>query len=65
MNIGSNAPTTLKKVYTPEEVAEVLAISKTTVYRLVDKRELPAHKVGGTLRFPITEINQYLEARRI
>ncbi len=65
MNIGFDAPHPLKKVYTTEEVAEVLAISKTTVYRLVDKRELPAHKVGGSLRFPITEINQYLEAKGI
>jgi excisionase family DNA binding protein len=51
MTIGSNAENKIRAFFTPDELAEFLAISKTTVYRLVNKRQLPFNKVGGVLRF--------------
>lgn len=65
MTIGSNAQNKMKAYFTPDELAEYLAISKATVYRLVNKRQLPFNKVGGMLRFRKDDIERYLEAGRI
>jgi len=65
MTNGSNATIGLKAFYTPDELAEFLAISKPTVYRLVGKRQLPFHKIGGVLRFKREDIEKYLEDGRI
>ena len=64
MTIGSNAENKIKAYFTPDELAEYLAISKATVYRLVNKRQLPFRKIGGVLRFRIDEIEKYLETER-
>lgn len=65
MNIGLNAHNQSKAFFTPEELADFLAVSKATVYRLVNKRQLPFHKIGGVLRFKRTDIERYLETARI
>ena len=64
MTIGSNVNIT-KAFLTPDDLAEFLAISKTTIYRLVAKRQLPFHKLGGSLRFRKDEIEKFLENGRI
>lgn len=43
-----------------EEVAAHLGVSKDTVYRWIDERNLPAHKVGRLYRFKITEIDGWV-----
>ena len=64
MEIGENAAN-IKAFFTPEELAEFLAISRATVYRLVGKRQLPFHKIGGVLRFKKADIEAYLETGRV
>ena len=47
---------------TPLEVAELLKITKNTVYELIKRGELPAYKVGRKLRIDkedIDYINHY------
>jgi excisionase family DNA binding protein len=65
MTIESNADKKIKAFFTPDELAELLAISKPTVYRLVGKRQLPFHKIGGVLRFKKADIDKYLETGRV
>jgi excisionase family DNA binding protein len=65
MTIGSNARNNIKAFFTPDELAGFLAISKSTVYRLVNKRQLPFHKIGGVLRFRRDDIERYLDTERI
>lgn len=65
MNIGSNAENKIRAYFTPDELAEYLAISKATVYRLVNKRQLPFRKIGGLLRFKIDEVERCLETERV
>ena len=60
MNNGS----TLNKLITPDELAEILRISKASVYRLIDGRRLPFYKVGGSIRFKNKDIEEYLEGFR-
>lgn len=45
---------------TVAEVAEVMRVSKMTVYRLVHSGELPAVRVGRSFRVPEDEVNEYL-----
>ena len=47
------------------EVAELLRISRFSVYNLVKRKELSAIKVLNKLRFDITSVEQYLEKQRI
>lgn len=54
-----------KRLMKPREAAEMLAVSRATLYRMVDQRTIFAHKVGGSLRFSWDDLNDYLEGTRI
>jgi len=62
MPIG-NDPTI--EFITPNELARLLRISKAGVYRLVDKRQIPFHKVMGSLRFDKEDVMSFLQQNRI
>lgn len=49
--------TNLSKVYTPEQVAEILQLSKKTVYELISKGEIVAKKIGKVYRIPASSIS--------
>jgi excisionase family DNA binding protein len=65
MSIGTNANNKIKAYFTPDEMAEHLHVSKATVYRLVNKRQLPFRKVGRSLRFRIEAVEKYDETESI
>ena len=48
---------------TVPEVAEILRLSEKTVYRLAQKRELPAFKVGSAWRFVRGDIDSWARKR--
>lgn len=48
--------------YTIDDVAERLRISKTTVFRLLDRKELPGYKIGGQWRISPEQLDKYLES---
>jgi excisionase family DNA binding protein len=48
-----------------DELSRYLKISKPSVYRLINKRAFPFYKVGGKLRFSLSDIEKYLESVRI
>ncbi|WP_240798000.1 helix-turn-helix domain-containing protein [Streptomyces sp. F001] len=45
---------------TVAEVASIMGVSKTTVYRLVNSRHLPAIRVGRSFRVPEQAVYEYL-----
>ncbi len=45
---------------TVAEVAEIMRVSKMTVYRLVHSGELPAVRVGRSFRVPEAAVDSYL-----
>ncbi|OGG14055.1 hypothetical protein A3D77_00925 [Candidatus Gottesmanbacteria bacterium RIFCSPHIGHO2_02_FULL_39_11] len=47
----------LDKVYTPEQVAEMLQLSKNTVYDLISKGEIIAKKLGKSYRIPARSLS--------
>lgn len=47
----------LPKVYTPEQVAAILQLSKNTAYGLIARGELVAKKIGKVYRIPASSIS--------
>jgi putative molybdopterin biosynthesis protein len=44
---------------TPQEVADILKISKSTVYDLMKRRELNSYRVGKKLRVDLADVEKY------
>jgi len=47
-------------LYSPEEIAQKLKISKYTVYEMIKRGELGAHQIGRHLRISDTQLDHYL-----
>jgi len=43
-----------------EDVATHLAVAKDSVYRWIEERRLPAHRVGRLFRFKLSEIDEWV-----
>ena len=48
------------KLLTVAEVAAIMRLSKMTVYRMVNSGQLPALKVGRSVRIPEHVVDEYL-----
>lgn len=44
-----------------EEIAQYLGISKETVYRWLEKKRIPAHRVGKLWKFKPSEIDDWVK----
>lgn len=53
---------TLKGVLTVSEVAEVLRVHPTTIYRLVKRGDIPGFKIGGNWRVNRVSLDLWLSA---
>ena len=47
-------------LYTPEVLAKKLKISKYTVYEMIKRKEIEAHRIGRSLRVSQTQLEEYL-----
>jgi len=47
----------MTKVYTPEQVAGLLQLSKNTVYDLISRGEIVAKKLGKVYRIPASSLS--------
>ena len=47
----------LPRVYTPEQVANILQLSKNTIYELIARGEIVAKKIGKVYRIPQSSLN--------
>ncbi|MDA8047455.1 MAG: helix-turn-helix domain-containing protein [Actinomycetota bacterium] len=50
-----------KLLLTPAEVAELLSVSRTTVYELLNRGLLPSIKLGSCRRIPIDGVRQLID----
>ena len=55
---GDTVPETRDEILTLDDVAAYLKAGKRTVYRLAQKGEIPAFKLGGTWRFRRSELDR-------
>jgi excisionase family DNA binding protein len=46
--------------YSVKEIAEHLGVSKETVYRWLDKKKIPAHRVGKLWKFKPSEVDTWV-----
>lgn len=45
-----------------EEISKHLGVSTDTIYRWIEKRGIPAHKVGRLWKFKITEVDEWVRS---
>lgn len=45
-----------------DEIAEYLGVTKDSIYRWIEKRGLPAHKVGKLWKFKAAEIDAWVRS---
>ncbi len=45
-----------------EDVSQHLGVAKDTVYRWIDARGLPAHRVGRLWKFKLSEVDDWVHA---
>ena len=43
-----------------EQVAEHLGIQRHSIYRWIDNKGFPAHKIGRLLRFKLSEVDEWV-----
>ena len=43
-----------------EDVAKHLGIARDTVYRWIDSKALPAHKIGRLWKFKLSEVDEWV-----
>lgn len=43
-------------VFSPQEAAKVLGLSRDSVYEAIARKEIPAHRIGGQWRIPAAEL---------
>ena len=45
-----------------EDVARHLSVAKDSIYRWIDHRGLPAHKIGRLWKFKLSEVDAWVRA---
>ncbi len=53
----------VREVFTPEEVAQLLSLSRKTIYRFIQNGELIAARVGHQYRIPKRHIDLFLASK--
>lgn len=43
-------------------LARHLGVAKDSIYRWIDRRSLPAHKIGRLWKFKISEVDEWVRA---
>ena len=65
--LGYNPPSVAQfreaRFVTVSEVAQLMRVSKMTVYRLIKQGDLPAFRVGRGYRMREEDVHRYLDAR--
>ena len=54
----------LESSLTPLEVAELLKITKNTVYELIKRGELPSYKIGKKIRVDMHDVESYINNQK-
>ena len=51
----------MDKWLTVEEICEYLSVGKDTIYKWIDQRKMPAHKVGRRWMFQKSEVDHWIK----
>jgi excisionase family DNA binding protein len=50
------------KWLTVEEICNYLSVTKDTIYKWIDQREMPAHRVGRRWMFQKEDVDSWIKA---
>lgn len=59
-----NNPSSLPRLLTVDEVADVLGLSTKTIRRRIDSGDIPAHRLGRAIRVAEADLLSYLGKTR-
>jgi len=45
-----------------EQIAEHLGVKRDSIYRWIDRKSLPAHRVGRLWKFKVSEVDAWVRA---
>jgi len=45
-----------------DDVARHLGVAKDSIYRWIDRRKLPAHRIGRLWKFKLSEVDDWVRA---
>lgn len=48
--------------FSVEEIAEYLGVSKDTIYAWINKRSMPAHRIGRLWKFKTDEVDEWVRS---
>lgn len=48
------------QMFTISEVAQMLSLSRSTIWELISRRELRSHKIGGARRIAHSDIEEFI-----
>lgn len=43
-----------------DQIAEHLGVTRDSIYRWIDRKKLPAHRVGRLWKFQVSEVNDWV-----
>lgn len=64
MQLGSSEHNKTSSLITLKELALLLKVSNTTVYRIIEGRKISFYKINGGIRFKQADVDTYMEANR-
>lgn len=55
----------ISKYLTMDDVAEILSISKSTLYKWVEKWAIPHYKINGNVRFNQEHLKNWIDSKQV
>ena len=59
---AGNKPLSAERWSSVDEVTTHLGVSRDTIYRWIEARALPAHRIGRLWKFKLSEIDDWVRA---
>lgn len=50
----------MNQYLTVKDIQRILGLGKTSAYKLVEQKDFPKVKIGGSYRIPLEEFNTYM-----
>jgi excisionase family DNA binding protein len=57
-----DSPVTVEPWVSLDEISKHLGVARDSIYRWIDKKGLPAHKMGRLWKFKISEVDEWVRA---
>jgi excisionase family DNA binding protein len=64
MQLGSSDNNKIPGLITPKDLALLLKVSNTTIYRIIEGRKISFYKINGSIRFRQIDVETYMNGNR-